>query len=73
MSYINVTPKQKPKWHEVRRRIARVFVRIAQKIYPNSPEVMAFHMQQMTDMMILGHCITRIDPMKYNHVEGGES
>jgi len=41
---------------------AMKLVRLAQWIYPDSEAVKVFYMQLMTDEMIYGKHITRIDP-----------
>jgi hypothetical protein len=67
MRYSNFTPKKKPKWYELRKCAARLLVRCAQKIEPTSPDVAAFHMQQMMDTMITGGAITRINPIDFHN------
>ncbi len=62
MSYFNIKPKTKPQWYETRKWMARALVRLAQKIDATSPDVYAFYMQQMVDVMITGQSIVRIDP-----------
>lgn len=68
---MRIVPKKSPKWHEGRKWIARWLVRLAYKIQPQSEDVMAFHIQQMTDMLITGRCVTRINPfaMEKEYVE----
>lgn len=66
MSYANIIPKDKPKWFELKKWAARLLVRLAQKIDPTSPDVYAFHMQQMMDLMITGGAITRVDPFDFH-------
>lgn len=56
---------ERPKWFEFRRWIARILVKLAQKIYPDSPDILAFHAQQIYDLAVHGLCVTRIDPLKY--------
>lgn len=53
----------RPKWYQLRFRLANAFVRLARKIHPENPEVMAFYTQLMMDQMIYGTSIVRIDPM----------
>ncbi len=65
MSYFNIKPKTSPKWYQFRKWATRLLVRIAQKIDATSPDVYAFHMQQMMDMMIAGGSITRVDPVDW--------
>jgi hypothetical protein len=61
MKIYDVSAKEKPRWHQVRWRLSNIFVRIAKKIYPENPEVMAFFIKQMTDLAIYGGSITHID------------
>lgn len=68
---IRIDPKDKPKFFELRRRLAKLFVDIARRIYPVSPEVNAFYIQMMTDQMVLGQCMTRIDPSLYYMTKDG--
>lgn len=69
-----IRAKYKPKWYELRMWLARSLVRLAEKIAPTHPDVMAFHIQQMSDMMILGGAVTRIDPMSmYTETSDGET
>ena len=58
-----IKPKEQPKWYELRKVLCRWLVNAARWVEPRSPEVAAFYMQQMQDMMITGGSITRIDPM----------
>ena len=64
IAMINVTAKDKPKWYQLRWKLSNLFVEIGRRIYPENPEVMAFYMQMMSDQMIYGNAITRIDPEK---------
>jgi hypothetical protein len=56
------TPKDKPKWYNIRRRVASKLVILARKIYPDSLEVKAFWMDVMMDSAIYGKAITRVNP-----------
>jgi len=58
---IDIQAKEKPKWYQFRWKLSNMFVIIAKKIYPESPEVRAFYMKQLSDMMIYGNVITRVD------------
>lgn len=67
-----ITPKDKPKWHDIRRRTAAVLISIARKLAPRSPEVMAFYMEQIYDMAITGKTIVRVSPEEIMKQKGGE-
>lgn len=57
---MEVTETTKPKGF--REWLAMILVRLAQKIYPESPAVTAFYIQMMQDEMIYGKSIVRIEP-----------
>jgi hypothetical protein len=59
---LKTTPKDKPKWYNIRRWIASKLVILARKIYPDSQEVKAFWMDVMMDSAIYGKAITRVNP-----------
>lgn len=60
---MNVKPKKKPKWYQLRKVVCRWLVHLARWVEPRSEEIYAFHLQQMMDAMIYGGSITRINPM----------
>ena len=49
----------KPKWYQFRHRLSSFLVRIARKIHPENPDVMAFYAQLMMDQMLYGSAIVR--------------
>ncbi len=59
---MNIKPKNKPKFYEIRKWLCKWLVNLARWVEPRSEEVSAFYLQQMMDMMIVGQTITRIDP-----------
>lgn len=61
---ITVKPKQQPKWYEFRKWLCKWLVTLARWVEPRSPEVYAFYMQQMQDLMITGRTMTRVDPFE---------
>ncbi len=58
-----IRPMSKPKWYQFRKKLCKWLVDLARWVEPRSPEINAFYVQQMLDMMITGCSITRIDPM----------
>ena len=52
-----------PTKHSIRIRLARILVKLAKKIDPESPEVNDFYMKLFTDQMIYGKSIVRINPV----------
>jgi len=58
--------------YSIRKKIAVGLVRLATKIYPNSPEVKRFWSQVMQDNLILGESLVRIDPSKVIIEEDGK-
>lgn len=69
---IKFTSKEKAKWYQVRERIAYALVRLASKIYPDSPEVRAFYIKLMVDHFIYGGAMVRVDPTEYIKAPGDE-
>jgi len=64
---------EKPKWYEFRKRVARRLVRIAARVYPQSPEVNAFYTKMMVDTMITGGAFCHVKPNKVKiNPESGE-
>ena len=63
-----IKAKDKTKWYEPRKKLAIVFVNLARRIYPECPEVIAFHMGMMQDCMITGKAVIKINP-DYLHEE----
>lgn len=57
-----VTSKEQPKWYNFRWKLSNFFVKIGQKIYPENPEVKAFWLQIISDQMIYGNSVVRINP-----------
>jgi hypothetical protein len=57
-----IEAKEKPKWYQIRWKLSNIFVKIAYKIYPESPNVKGFWMQQIMDGLILGESIIRVNP-----------
>jgi len=53
---------KRPKWYNIRWRISNLFVHIARIIDPGNPEVKAFYMQRITDALIYGKSIIRVNP-----------
>lgn len=66
MNSFTVESKHKPKWYEFRYKFAAWLVKVARWIYPAHPETTAFLMQQMTDYMIYGKHVMRVDPDSFN-------
>ena len=62
MNMYSIIATEKPKWHNIRWKLSNAVVLVARWIYPENPEVKAFLMQVMTDQMIYGQAVTRIDP-----------
>jgi len=58
---------KKPKWYNIRWKLSNLFISLARIIYPRSPEVRAFYMQQIIDSMICGKSIIRVNP-KHTHI-----
>ena len=54
--------KVKPKWYELRFRVANWFVNIARMIHPDNPEVWLFYTQLAIDQAVYGKSVIRIDP-----------
>lgn len=48
------TAKDKPKWYQLRWKLSNLFVAIGRSIYPPNPEVLAFRMELMSDLLIHG-------------------
>lgn len=66
-----IRAKYKPKWYEARMWLVRGLVRLAEKIKPMHPDVLAFHLDTAADMMITGRSVVRIDPTSmYNETSG---
>jgi hypothetical protein len=65
----SITPKEKPKWYELRWMIAKKLVQLANWIKPSNPDVMAFYTQQMIDLAITDKTITRIDPYSVQEIK----
>ncbi len=65
MDKFDYVAKDKPKIWQVRWKLSNCFVGLARKIYPANPEIAAFHLQQYSDMMILGKSITRVTPLEF--------
>jgi len=59
---ISVHATQKPKWYQLRWKLSNLLMRMANRVYPENPEVFAFMMKIMMDQMITGGSIVRIDP-----------
>lgn len=47
-------PKKKPKWYQFRWKISSLLVELARKIKPDNPDVMAFHVDLMTELVLTG-------------------
>lgn len=62
MNSFTITSKEKCKWYDLRYKFASWLVNVARWIYPAHPETTAFLIQQMSDFMIYGKSITRINP-----------
>ena len=58
----SITATEKPKWHNLRWNLSNALVGLARWIYPRNPEVNAFMMQVMTDHMIYGQSVVRVNP-----------
>lgn len=59
MRFFNIEPIEKPRWFEVRRRFARLLVRIAKRIYPQSPEAMSFMREVLMEQIMHGSCVVK--------------
>lgn len=57
----SITATEKPKWHDLRWKLSNALVGLARRIYPRNPEVNAFLMQLMTDQMIYGQSVVRVN------------
>lgn len=58
--------------YSLRMKLSFLLVKLATKIYPDSPVVREFHMKAMMDELIYGGSITRIDPKEiYKENEDG--
>ncbi len=62
MAGIRYTAKERPKWYQFRWRLSSAIVRFAQWIYPDNPDLKAYMAQAMSDMLIYGHHISRVNP-----------
>jgi len=49
----------------MRKTIARFLARLALKIDPECEEALKFYEKQLTDQMIMGHSIVRVDPTSF--------
>ena len=58
----SITATEKPKWHDLRWKLSNALVWLARRVYPRNPEVNAFLMQVMTDQMIYGQSVVRVNP-----------
>ncbi len=58
---INIEATEKPKYYQLRWKISNLFMRLARRVYPESPEVKAFYLQMLHDYMIAGKFVTRVD------------
>ncbi len=61
----NIKSKERPKWYNFRWRLSNLFVKIATKIYPENPEVIAFFMKLIQDEMIYGKSVIRVEPGEF--------
>lgn len=52
----------KPEWYQFRWILSNFILLIAKLVYPENPDVFAFLCKEITDLMISGKAITRIDP-----------
>lgn len=59
----DIEAKEKPRWYDLRRKISTFFIRVARWIHPRNPDVTAFQVQLMTDAMIYGRAVVRVNPM----------
>lgn len=67
--FYDVTAKANgPKWYELRKRLSDFFLRLAKRLYPESPNIKAFFVKQYVDAMIYGGSITRVDPAEWHNV-----
>ena len=64
-----LTFKPKEKERGVRATLARWLVKVAQRLYPESKEVMAFYTQMIHDSVIYGQAVVRVDPMDTKYVD----
>ena len=62
---ISIIAIKKPKWFQIRWKLSNVVAHLARSIYPENPEVKAFYIKMMTDKMIYGQAITRIDSTSF--------
>lgn len=60
-----ITSTVKPRWYQLRWKLSNALANLARRIYPSNPDVMAFYMQVVTDYMISGRAVTRIDPSEF--------
>lgn len=66
---IEIKAKEKPKWYNYQWRLSNLFIWIARKIYPANPELNAFMLQMLSDQMIYGQSIVRVNPTKFMDAE----
>ena len=59
---IRFQTKERPRITQFRCWIAMKLVRLGHRIYPDSPDVVAFYSQLIVDQLIHGQCITRVSP-----------
>lgn len=57
-----IAAKEKPKWFQLRWKLANNLVKLARAIHPRNPEVYAFMMQMAVDELICGKAVVRIEP-----------
>lgn len=59
-----IKSKQKPLWYQLRWKLSNLLVWVARKVYPQNPETTAFYMETLTDQLIAGRAVVRVDPME---------
>lgn len=55
-----IEPKESPRWFEIRKRLAIIFVKIARWFYPRSDAVNSFFLEKLLDAVIEGKVATQI-------------
>lgn len=69
---IEIKPKQKPKWFQIRKQVARFLVFLARKIEPKSDYLYSYYLEQMAkanmDAMTYGTAFVKIEHVPYEEV-----
>lgn len=57
-----IIPKERPRWYQLRWKLANALIRLARWISPVNPSLHAWTAEAIMDQMVYGQHIVRVDP-----------